>query len=280
MKSPARCARGTITATSIPGSSPNNPRPTRGWSAARSASNPRRTTPFGSVNARSNNAWPAGSRCKSCPAASSCVPSADVARVSPGGLGPSGVDPNSVNPRGADPRGFDLGGLGPRGDDPRGVNPKGRDATGDDLPDPSAGDAKRSAKARQGGFTLIEMIVVITILAMVAGLIVTRQPWRSVGLNTDATVRALTNGLRLARSRAIAQDRDVVVVAAARGFSIDGGPAWTLPEEETFSRSQVVFTPDGGSSGGTILLAAGQRRIAVDVNWLTGRVRWHEIATQ
>jgi hypothetical protein len=58
-----------------------------------------------------------------------------------------------------------------------------------------------------------------------------------VGLHTDATVRALTNVLRLARSRAIAQDRDVVIITAARGFSIDGGPAWTLPEEEAFSRS-------------------------------------------
>jgi hypothetical protein len=30
---------------------------------------------------------------------------------------------------------------------------------------------------------------------------------------------------------------------------------------------------DGGSTGATILLAAGPGRIAVDVNWLTGRVR-------
>ena len=100
-----------------------------------------------------------------------------------------------------------------------------------------------------------------------------RQPWHSAGLNTDATVRALTSGLRLARSRAIAQDREVTVVTAANGFSVDGGAAWLLPRGSNAERAQVVFTPDGGSTGGTILLAAGPRRIAVEVNWLTGRVR-------
>jgi general secretion pathway protein H len=133
------------------------------------------------------------------------------------------------------------------------------------------------ARENQAGFTLLEMIVVIVIMTMVAGLVLVRQPWHSVGLNTDATVRALTNGLRLARSRAIAQDRTVSVVTAAGGFSVDGGTVWKLSPEATLSASQVVFTPDGGSTGGTIVLDAGPRRIAVDVNWLTGRVRSRDI---
>jgi general secretion pathway protein H len=133
------------------------------------------------------------------------------------------------------------------------------------------------ARENQAGFTLLEMIVVIVIMTMVAGLVLVRQPWHSVGLNTDATVRALTNGLRLARSRAIAQDRTVSVVTAAGGFSVDGGAIWKLSPEATLSASQVVFTPDGGSTGGTIVLDARPRRIAVDVNWLTGRVRSRDI---
>lgn len=123
------------------------------------------------------------------------------------------------------------------------------------------------------------MIVVIVILGMVAGLVLVRQPWHSAGLNTDATIRALTGGLRLARSRAIAQDREVVVTTAANGFSIDGGAPWLLPSGETLSNAKVVFTPDGGSTGVTILLASGPRRIATTVDWLTGRVRTGELAT-
>ncbi|MDR3529057.1 MAG: prepilin-type N-terminal cleavage/methylation domain-containing protein [Rhodopila sp.] len=143
-----------------------------------------------------------------------------------------------------------------------------------------ATSANERSKPGQVGFTLIEMIIVIVILALVAGLVLVRQPWHSAGLDTDATVRALSNALRLARSRAIAQDREIVVVTAASGFSVDGGAAWLLPSGEALSLTRVIFTPDGGSSGATILLAAGPRRIAVDVNWLTGRVRARELDTQ
>ena len=121
--------------------------------------------------------------------------------------------------------------------------------------------------------------MVITILALIGSLVLTRQPWHSAGLDTDVTLRTLMNAMRLARSRAIAQDREVAVVTAANGFSVDGGAPRTLPSGEALSASWVVFTPDGGSTGGTILLLAGQRRIAVEVNWLTGRVRARETAS-
>jgi general secretion pathway protein H len=125
---------------------------------------------------------------------------------------------------------------------------------------------------RQAGFTLIEMIVVMVIMALIIGVVLVRQPWNSAGLNTDATMRALTNALRLARSRAIAQDREVSVITTARGFSVDGGTPWILPSGEELNTSRVIFLPDGGATGATIVLAAGSRRIAVSVNWLTGRV--------
>jgi general secretion pathway protein H len=132
----------------------------------------------------------------------------------------------------------------------------------------TAGSARRS----EAGFTLIEMIVVIAVVGLIAGLVLMRQPWTSVGFEREATQRALADALRLARSRAIAQNRNVSVVTGAAGFSVDGSPLRTLPARQTLSASQITFMPDGGSSGGTIVLAAGQRRIAVAVNWLTGRV--------
>jgi general secretion pathway protein H len=125
---------------------------------------------------------------------------------------------------------------------------------------------------------LIEMIVVIVILTMVAGLVMVRQPFQSAGLNTDATIRALTGSLRLARSRAIAEDREVAVVTVAEGFSVDDGAIWRLPSGEVLSPSRIVFLPDGGSTGARILLAAGTRRIVMDVDWLTGRAVSRELA--
>ncbi len=122
--------------------------------------------------------------------------------------------------------------------------------------------------------------MVITILALIGSVVLTRQPWHSAGLDTDVTLRTLMNAMRLARSRAIAQDREVTVVTVPNGFSVDGTAPRTLPPGQALSPSRVVFTPDGGSTGGTILLVGGQRRIAVDVNWLTGRVRAREAASQ
>ena len=133
---------------------------------------------------------------------------------------------------------------------------------------------------RQGGFTLIETIVVIIVMAMIASLVLVKQPWRSAGLNTDVTIRALADGLRLARSRAIAQDRNVRVVTVPSAFFVDNGPPWLLPSGQALNTSQVTFMPDGGSTGATFLLAAGQRRITLNVNWLTGRVRLQELASQ
>ncbi|WP_428487839.1 GspH/FimT family pseudopilin [Rhodopila sp.] len=135
----------------------------------------------------------------------------------------------------------------------------------------------RGGRTSQTGFTLLEMIVVIIILGLVAGLVLVRQPWHSAGLNADATVRALTSALRLARSRAIAQDRDVSVATNSQFFTLDSGPPWVLPSGEALSASQVIFMPDGGSSGTTIVLAAGPRRIAIAVNWLNGRVLTREL---
>jgi general secretion pathway protein H len=129
----------------------------------------------------------------------------------------------------------------------------------------------------QAGFTLIEMIVVIVIMALTASLVLVRQPWHSASLDPQLTLRALTSGLRVARSRAIAEDREVPVVTQPGGFAVDGGALWMLPPGQALSPSRVIFTPDGGSSGTTILLAAGAERIAVSVNWLTGRVMSHEL---
>jgi general secretion pathway protein H len=132
----------------------------------------------------------------------------------------------------------------------------------------------------QAGFTLIEMIVVIVVMALIASLVIVRQPGHSVGLDTEATVRALTSTLRVARSRAIALDRDVVVETGEAGFAVDGGAPRLLPSGEALSVARVIFTPEGGSSGTTIVLAAGPRRIAISVNWLTGRVVSRELAVQ
>jgi general secretion pathway protein H len=132
------------------------------------------------------------------------------------------------------------------------------------------------ARRHRGGFTLIEMIVVIAVMGMIAGLVLVRQPWHSAGLTLDATERTFISALRLARSRAIAQDRVVAVITGAAGFSVDGAPPVPLPQHEAMSDTRFVFLPDGGSSGATVILGSRTKRIAVTINWLNGRIRTRE----
>lgn len=135
-----------------------------------------------------------------------------------------------------------------------------------------SGPAEAYGEGGQSGFTLLEMIVVMAIMAVVAGQVLVRQPWRSAALDAQTTTQRLTGALRLARSRAIVQDRNVAVITGPAGYSADGGPIEPLLHDQSLSRSQIIFMPDGGSTGGTIVLAAGSRRTTIEINWLTGRV--------
>ncbi|HRE14947.1 MAG TPA: GspH/FimT family pseudopilin, partial [Usitatibacteraceae bacterium] len=48
---------------------------------------------------------------------------------------------------------------------------------------------------------------------------------------------------------------------------------YTAQSEVASERKGAIrFYPDGSSTGGRVTLAAGERRLLVDVDWLTGRV--------
>ena len=123
------------------------------------------------------------------------------------------------------------------------------------------------------GFTLIEMVVVLAVLALALGLVLTHGPVRSQRLELDSAARQVAGALRLARSRAIAQERPVSFALDARGYSLDrGAPVIWGAAVSPGGNRLVVFTPDGGSSGGLIVLREGDRAVAIGVDWLTGRV--------
>lgn len=123
------------------------------------------------------------------------------------------------------------------------------------------------------GFTLIEMLVVLAVLALVLGLVITHGPVRSQRLELDAAARQVTGALRLARSRAIADERTVVFALDAGGYRLDrDAPTTWSGNVSPRGDRLVVFTPDGGSSGARIVLDDGERAVAIGVDWLTGRV--------
>ena len=149
-------------------------------------------------------------------------------------------------------------------------------------PDP----ASPGRAAGAAGFTLIEILVALAIVAFSSVLVASyRPPWSS-GLEIDATAARLAAGLRLVRSEAIAANRSVAFEfdLAGRRYRSGSAPPQSLPdrmavelltitgEQQSSAAGGIRFYPDGSSTGGRIVLTDGFRRLAIGVDWLTGRV--------
>ena len=94
---------------------------------------------------------------------------------------------------------------------------------------------------REAGFTLIEMLVVVAIMGFALTMIVTRGPVRSQALEMKAAVSEVAQGLRLARSRAIATNTPVqfAVDVPLRSFRIDRGTPTVLPRSLSIAMTAV-----------------------------------------
>lgn len=139
---------------------------------------------------------------------------------------------------------------------------------------------------RQAGFTLIEMIVVIAVLALALTLIVGYRPPWSGSLGVRGAAGELASAFRLARSEAISRDGPVSVAVDVAGhrYRVGDGPERMFPPSlkvelltlasERYARNvgEIRFNPDGSSTGGRVTFSNGSRTLAVGVDWLNGRV--------
>jgi general secretion pathway protein H len=139
---------------------------------------------------------------------------------------------------------------------------------------------------RDDGFTLLEILIVLAIMGAVLGIAVMHGPLRSEALQTRAAAGALAQTFRAARAQAIerAQTVAVVIDPERHSFAADLGPARMLaPDMKVVllpgtlhgpgDTGLVRFAPDGSASGGGVVFGSARRRLRVDVEWLTGRVR-------
>lgn len=131
-------------------------------------------------------------------------------------------------------------------------------------------------KAGSAGFTLLEILVVLVILALGFAVVAGAVPRRSTGLDLSTQTDALAGALRAARAQAMAEDRPVVFAALpdGQGWRLDAA-VHVLPSGLRLSVAggpALLFEPDGSASGGVITLAVRGRAAALRVDWLTGRV--------
>lgn len=140
---------------------------------------------------------------------------------------------------------------------------------------------------RAGGFTLLEIIIVLAIGAAIYALLLGVPLSGGSAANLKAAARTLAAGLREAQTTAMATRRDATLTLdlESREFLVAGEKEprklpdgvdlklYTAESEVTSSRTGAIrFYPDGSSTGGRITVSSGKREFLVDVDWLTGRV--------
>ncbi len=140
---------------------------------------------------------------------------------------------------------------------------------------------------RQRGFSLLEVIVVITIIALSYTLLPKMIFGGVSGAELRSNARAVATGLRLTRDAAINTKREAVLSINMENRE------FTLPNDTKLHKlnnqldvklytseadlisdkiGMIRFFPDGSSNGGRVTVAAGERGFEIDVDWLTGHV--------
>jgi len=156
---------------------------------------------------------------------------------------------------------------------------------------PNKSEWPPSARAHLGGFTLLEILLVLGILAM-ASLVVFPNLTGVETRTFNARVREAHTLLNLARRTAVVTGQPGVArfwvrepatteESQASPFLVgdwDGsGIELTFRDSadrelEVEDRLDITFYPEGGSTGGNLLLSEQGRLASIDINPFTGRV--------
>lgn len=143
---------------------------------------------------------------------------------------------------------------------------------------------------RDGGFTLLEVIVVLVIAGLLIGLALERGPFRSSVVTFGAARSKILHILRTAQERALTSGQPVsvsmdlnrrdLVVTAGRIVKKDRltGPVHlrlALPNGGVMIRGIFHFLPDGTASGPPLELSFGQERELITISPVTGRIMAH-----
>lgn len=139
---------------------------------------------------------------------------------------------------------------------------------------------------RQCGFSLIEMIVVVVLIAATTALAASVMTADLPGQQLRGASRELAAQLRYARAQAIVSGQSQVFSIDARSREWQGPNRrhGQLPrqinilatgakiEQRQSDVATIRFFPEGAATGGRIVLWRDQAAWQIDVEWLTGEV--------
>lgn len=152
--------------------------------------------------------------------------------------------------------------------------------------------ARSQFRIRQRGFTLLEILLVLAIMALGAVIVIPNVSSLE-GRGFNAQVRHAHTLLNYARRTAVVSGHPASIAFAVSQdtdqeqtlrLARDNVGLWQFPEAElTFMDSteqetdieallEVSFFPEGGSTGGTLVFAQGRQRAEIHIDPFTGRV--------
>jgi len=141
--------------------------------------------------------------------------------------------------------------------------------------------------ADDAGFTLLETVCVVAIVAMIAAVLLPMMPRGTSRARLEAYAIEAAALLKTDRSAALRRHAEVVtLIDAARRALRSGasGRVLRLPDDVVFSAvlpevcnqrpafSTISFFPSGLSCGGAIALTRNGAGYEIKVNWLTGGI--------
>jgi len=141
--------------------------------------------------------------------------------------------------------------------------------------------------AREAGFTLLDTVAVLAIVAILAAVALPRWPHGTSRPQLEAYALSVAALLKADRNAALARRERVATRLDATAREVESGAGAgvvRLPEDVAFdalvaqncagaaNTSAIEFLPSGMSCGGSIALARPGAAYHVRVNWLTGGV--------
>lgn len=144
---------------------------------------------------------------------------------------------------------------------------------------------------RAAGFTLLEILLVMTLAALVLTVVPVSFNAMVPHAEHKAAVSRLVSALRAARGLAVRERHEVTLILDLqyRRYHLRGSEQLTqLPDSLSLHVSTpfhavrdaqtvaINFFPDGSSSGALIEMGLEDETYQVEVDWLSGRVRYRE----
>jgi general secretion pathway protein H len=142
-------------------------------------------------------------------------------------------------------------------------------------------------EGREDGFTLIEMVCVLAIIALLAAILLPRMPRNTTRPQLEAYAITIASVLKADRTAAMRDRRQVVTQVDANARLLRSGASGRLvrlPDDVLFEAllpdrcnekpafSSISFFSSGMSCGGTLALTRAGAGYEIRVNWLTGGV--------